>query len=149
MHLSDFDLQQFDEAKLSALTVAQKDALLVKLWQDLKEARERLRQDSQTSSRPPSSDPPWASVGPAEAVWEEDLGSEADPPEAGSSEAESMLQLSADEAKATPEDPAAPREPRAEPKRPGRQRGAAGHSRHVRLPVSATVVHRPQHCVLW
>ena len=39
-------------------------------------------------------------MGPAEAVWEEGLGSEA----------ESLSLLSAGEAKATPEDPAAPKE---------------------------------------
>jgi transposase len=140
MHLSDFDLQQLDEAKLSALTAAQKDALLVKLWQDLKEARERLRQDSQTSSRPPSSDPPWSSAGPVQVVEEEGVGNGL--PEAGPSEAEP-----------TPEDPcfdtsAVSSPPRAEPKRPGRPPGAAGHSRQVKLPVSATVVHRPPHCVV-
>jgi len=34
--------------------------LLVKLLSDLKEARDRLKADSRTSSRPPSSDNPWS-----------------------------------------------------------------------------------------
>lgn len=158
MHLSEVDLQQCDEAKLSALTAAQKDALLVKGWQDLKEARERLRQDSQTRSRPPSSDPPGSRVGPAQADGEEGLGSEADPPAAGPSEAESMPLRSADEAEATAQAPcfgtpcldtsAAPRDPGAEPKRPGRPRGAAGQRRHVKLPVRGPGVHRPAPWVL-
>ena len=59
MYLSDFDLQQLDERKLTALPAEQKDALLVKLLWDLKDARERLKGNSQTSSRPPRSDPPW------------------------------------------------------------------------------------------
>lgn len=58
MYLSDFDLQQMDEEKLKALPAAQKEGLLVKLRWDLKDARERLKLDSQTSSRPPRSDPP-------------------------------------------------------------------------------------------
>ncbi len=53
MYLSDFDLQQLDEQKLMALPAEQKDALLVKLLWDLKDARERLKANSQTSSRPP------------------------------------------------------------------------------------------------
>ena len=59
MYLSDFDLQQLDEQKLMGLPAKQKDRLLVKLLWDLKEARERLKANSQTSSRPPRSDPPW------------------------------------------------------------------------------------------
>jgi hypothetical protein len=61
MKLSDFDLQQLDEARLQSLPEKQKDALLVKLLEDLKEARERLKATSKTSSRPPSSDSPWLS----------------------------------------------------------------------------------------
>jgi hypothetical protein len=54
VYLSDFDLQQFDERKLIALPAEQKEALLVKLLWDLKDARERLKANSQTSSRPPA-----------------------------------------------------------------------------------------------
>ena len=59
MYLSGFDLQQLDEQKLRELPAEQKDVLLVKLLWDLQEARERLKANSQTSSRPPSSDLPW------------------------------------------------------------------------------------------
>jgi transposase len=59
VYLSDFDLQQLDEAKVSRLTPSQKEVLLWKVLADLKEARERLKASSQTSSRPPSSGPPW------------------------------------------------------------------------------------------
>jgi hypothetical protein len=54
VYLSDFDLQQLDEQKLTALPAERKDALLVKLLWDLKDARERLKANSQTSSRPPA-----------------------------------------------------------------------------------------------
>jgi hypothetical protein len=37
VYLSDFDLQQLDAQKLTALPVEQKDALLVKLLWDLKD----------------------------------------------------------------------------------------------------------------
>jgi hypothetical protein len=59
VYLSDFDLQQLDGQELTALPAEQKDALLVELLWDLKDARERLKANSQTSSRPPRSDPPW------------------------------------------------------------------------------------------
>ena len=83
MHLSDFALQQLDKARLSALTVSQKEALLEKALEDLKEARERLKADS----RPPSSDAPWLGVGEeSEAEGEPRSAEEA---KFGESEAES------------------------------------------------------------
>jgi hypothetical protein len=41
VYLSDFDLQQLDEAKVSQWTPSQKEVLLWKVLADLKEARER------------------------------------------------------------------------------------------------------------
>ena len=60
MHLSDFDLRQLEARNLEELPVAVKDRLLESLLRDLIEARERLAAHSSTSSRPPSSDPPWS-----------------------------------------------------------------------------------------
>jgi len=60
VRLSDFDLAQLDEQTVTGLPGTQKDVLLVKLLSDLKEARDRLKADSRTSSRPPSSDNPWS-----------------------------------------------------------------------------------------
>ncbi len=42
------------------MSAADKDRLLGRLLGDLIEARERLKANSRTSSRPPSSDPPWS-----------------------------------------------------------------------------------------
>ena len=148
MYLSDFDLQQFDEQKLIALPAEQKDALLVKLLWDLRDARERLKANFQTSSRPPRSDPPWHSRDPAdEAV---------DVAEAEGGEMESEVEDSAVSPAAEAEAsevaaPAAETTPAgtadATPKKAGRQVGAPGHSRQVSLPVSATVIHAPETCV--
>jgi len=60
VHLSDFDLRQLETRNLARLPVAEKNRLLEKLLSDLIEARERLAANSSTSSRPPSSDPPWS-----------------------------------------------------------------------------------------
>jgi len=147
VYLSDFDLQQLDEQKLTALPAEQKDALLVKLLRDLKDARERLQANSQTSSRPPSSDPPWhghdhageepeaagdagSAVEPAAKVEATDPATRAEPSDVAAPTAE------------TP--PASAADPT--PKKRGRPVGAPGHSRSVSLPVSATVIHAPETC---
>ena len=142
MYLSDFDLQQLDEQKLIALPVEQKDALLVKLLRDLKDARERLQANSQTSSRPPSSDPPWQGHDGAEEV------SAAAGEGAGAVEA-----AAASTAKAVASDvvtPAAETPPASAadttPQKAGRPVGAPGHSRSVSLPVRATVIPAPETC---
>ena len=134
MHLSDFDLQQLDKARLSQLTVAQKEALLEKALEDLKEARERLKADARTRSRPPSGDAPWSSAGDEEAPPEPETGMEVEH-EAGD--------------EATPVTEGQPPEgPSRDSKRSGRRPGSAGHSRTQKLPVTETIVHVPEHCAL-
>ena len=59
MQLSDHDLSQLDEDDLLNLPEAVLRRLSVRLLTDLKEARERLNQNSRNSSRPPSSEAPW------------------------------------------------------------------------------------------
>jgi hypothetical protein len=59
MHLSDHDLRQLDEAALARLEPEQARALLSKVLEDLKAARERLAQNPTNSSRPPSTRAPW------------------------------------------------------------------------------------------
>ncbi|MGH8477290.1 MAG: hypothetical protein ACRER2_16260 [Methylococcales bacterium] len=46
-------MKQLNAERLAGLTVAQKEALLIRLLEDLKEARERLRTNSQNSSKQP------------------------------------------------------------------------------------------------
>jgi transposase len=146
VYLSDFDLQQLDEAKVSQWTPLQKEALLWKVLADLKEARERLKANSQTSSRPPSSEPLWLgkekkAEGESEAGVEVTAGGRAEgnrgaPGEAPEMEASPGSRGGTDRACVTPA------------KRAGRPRGAPGHSRVVSLAVSSTVIHRPEHCAL-
>jgi transposase len=144
VYLSDFDLQQLDEQKLTALPAEQKDALLVKLLWDLKDARERLEANSQTSSRPPRSDPPWhgndragggleaaGEVKPAAEVSAASPAAGAEPSDVAAPAAGTTPASAADET----------------PKKPGRRVGALGHSRQVNLPVSETVIHVPESCV--
>jgi transposase len=141
VHLSDFDLQQLDEARLSQLTVSQQEVLLKKVVADLKEARERLKADSRTSSRPPSSDVPWLSAA------EEDIAEVPEEPPLVDA-AEPALE---EEAEASPEpvaEEAFPADPAREPKRPGRPKGHPGHSRQLTLAVDETITHAPEYCAL-
>jgi transposase len=113
------------------------------LW-DLKDARERLKANSQTSSRPPRSDPPWHGNDHA------GRGLEA----AGKVKSAAEVSAARPAAGAEPSDVAAPAAGTTPasaadetPKKPGRRGGAPGHSRQVNLPVSETVIHAPESCV--
>lgn len=147
MYLSDFDLQQLDEQTLKELPAEQKDALLVKLLWDLQEAREQLKANSQTSSRPPSSDLPWqgrSSEGEdseqSESVHGEPEGQANDEVESGEVPEQTSPEPKSAEGAST--EPATNK-----PKKPGRPVGAPGHSRELSLPIGDTVVHRPETCV--
>ena len=59
MHLSEHSLRQLDRTYLDALDEAALRALSARLLDDLKEARDRLNQGPENSSRPPSSRAPW------------------------------------------------------------------------------------------
>jgi hypothetical protein len=75
MHLSEHSLRQLDRAYLDALDEAALRVLSAKLLDDLKEARDRLNQGPETSSRPPSSRAPWERKGE---VWNPDADADAD-----------------------------------------------------------------------
>jgi transposase len=135
VQLSDFDLQQLDEARLSQLTAVQKEALLKTLLADLKDARERLKAASRTSSRPPSSDAPWGSAPGDEEVPAAPPGPADETPAERSPRAASETQEPVKEAAG-----GAATEP---PKRPGRRPGAVGHRRIPHLAVTETLVPAP------
>ena len=140
MHLSDHDLRQLDDAYLDRLAPAQARALLGKALADLKAARERLGQNPSNSSRPPSSRAPWES--------EHDRRDGASAADASAAPAQTQDTPPLDEP--TAGEPGAPRRPTRRgtetPGRPGRRRGAPGHSRTQQLPVNGESVHRPECC---
>ena len=59
MQLSEHDLKQLDEETIRSLAAENLCTLSLKLLADLKEARDRLNQSPDNSSRPPSSRAPW------------------------------------------------------------------------------------------
>lgn len=90
--MSDRDLSQMDTDYLDDLPEDQLRSLSKQLLTDLKEARERLKQNPDTSSRPPSSREPWKASEPRDVSAEKDAPvaeeeqSEGDLPSPGSGE---------------------------------------------------------------
>lgn len=135
MNLSDFDLRQLADRDLRQLSATEKDRLLGRLLGDLIEARERLKANSQNSSRPPSSDLPWSGVVREEEEEVIEAEQEPEPPQGNGEEDEEAV-------------PPVSQPAVAAKSKPGRRVGAVGHSRSLTLPVTATVLHVPEHCAL-
>ena len=145
MHLTDHDLLQLDRDTLARLDEEALRRLSGRLLDDLKEARDRLNQNSRNSSRPPSSDSPYGRVQRESAVSEstDDEALDAD---------SGAIEKSDPESEATPAatDPSE-RDTAMQPKAPvarapGRQPGAPGHGRTQSLAVTETCSHRPGEC---
>jgi transposase len=148
MHLSDHSLSQLDEAYVQSLDEGRLRGLLLRVLEDLKEARERLRQNPTNSSRPPSSRAPWERP----SAGDEELGDETDV------EASTPAQDSdqPDEASTPPEDPSDPAETQVPagatsksetpPRKPGKQPGAPGFGRTQVFQAQETIIHCPSTC---
>ncbi len=146
MYLGQADLKQLDDKKVLSLSSAQKDVLLCRLLSDLKEAHDRLNANAQTSSRPPSSDQPW------QQARTEDEGSEEEEESLDAAEdkaegTEEALSDGQDDASLIEAPPASAEDVKPK-KKVGRQVGAPGHSREVTLPVTDTILHHPEECVV-
>ena len=141
MHLNDHSLQQLDEAYLNKLSEGELRRLSVKLLEDLQESRERLNQNSQNSSRPPSSEPPWSRSGNGRGGEPPDIEDEAAleprPEKQGGEEH-------------TPEAKPgnAPRQPKGDnaPKKPGKAKGAQGFGRNAPGRIDLMEQHAPECC---
>jgi transposase len=144
MHLSDHDLRQLDDAYLGTLTPEQARVLLPKLVADLKDARERLAQNPSNSSRPPSSRAPWEAIDDG---LEEEIGTEAE----AETDKASALDAPGQDAEDSACDDKARRSGKPKAKgagKPGRRKGAPGHSRTQTLPIDAVELHAPACCAL-
>ena len=146
MHLTDHGLRQLDRDALSRLGEEAVRRLAERLLADLKDARDRLNQDSRNSSRPPGSDSVYRQPRGAS---ERDLPTDTapdEPPTVPVGEAEETAEASDDGAPVAnePSGAAAPAAPAA--RRPGRQPGAPGFGRTQKLTVSAVLDHWPEQC---
>ncbi len=122
MHLSDHRLNQIDEAYVQTLGEGVLRGLSLRLLEDLKEAREWLRQNPNNSSRPPSSRAPW------------------DRPPVGDEAAQEEAAQEAADATTPPDT-----RPKVKGKA-GKQPGAAGVGRTQVLQAHETLRHRPSVC---
>lgn len=143
MELSDHSLLQIDEEQIKKLTEEQLRHLSVKLLSDLKEARERLNQNSANSSRPPSTREPWFTEGDSDDTQEGDddlpsteMSGEDDSAKDTEESDESMEKNS--QAKSGNTD--------GNKNPPGKQPNAQGYGRDQQLPVTEAVNHRPDMC---
>ena len=139
MHLSEHSLRQLDRAYLDALDEAALRGLSAKLLDDLKEARDRLNQGPENSSRPPSSRVPWDRQGGGRE-------SEADA-EADADAAEGDREPALAEAKPAEAKPAEAKPTQTSPARkPGKQRGAPGMGRTQVFQANTEQAHYPDTC---
>jgi transposase len=142
--LTEEDLLELPEGDLRRLSV--------KLLFDLKEARERLRQTSRNSSRPPSSGLPWDKVG----INDED---QRQPPGQEEFAGRDDHTLDTEEApKTVPEEKTQDEEGETQPtkeleddanerREAGKQLGAPGYGREQRIAVTAEEYHYPADCI--
>ena len=139
MKLSDHDLLQLTEEDLLELPEEILRHLSVKLLTDLKEARERLKQTSRNSSRPPSSDKPWDSVSPDEQEEGLQQDDKASPANKKSTDDDAIEPVKKEQGKSDAQ--------RGENKRkPGKQPGAAGYGREQKIAVTLKEAHYPRVC---
>jgi len=142
MDLSDHNLSQLDEEALLKLPEEALRKLSVRLLKDLKEARERLKQNSRNSSRPPGSEAPWEKIS-KESDSNRNRDESNDPPTR-----EDLNQDPARRSKPGPSEPAkkAERKEGGEPRKPGKQPGAQGFGREQEIAITAVENHIPDCC---
>jgi len=144
MILTDHDIKQMDYQYLSGLPVDKLLDLSFKLLENLKQARDRLNQNPQNSSRPSASFPPW------QAKPDADSPSVEENPHQGSEKKEPKNECAATATSAQKNECAATATPaqkvEIEKKKPGKQVGAEGHGRQVELPVTGVKYHRACEC---
>ena len=153
MRLSDHDLLQLTEEELLELPEEVLRRLSVKLLYDLKEARERLKQTSRNSSRPPSSDLPWDKTNTSEEGQEQEQQGQdefsgeddqiLDTEDASKTGSEEKTPAEVDEAHPTKKPEAATNDTR----KAGKQLGAPGYGREQKIEITTEAHHYPENCV--
>jgi transposase len=141
MQLSEHDLKQLDEETIRSLQAGTLQTLSLKLLADLKEARDRLNQSPDNSSRPPSTRAPWEG-GDSEPQGDEQAQERGqDPEEEGQTNDPSS---GPEDQKGSEQEQGTLR--KNTPGKPGKPKGAPGYGRTVELAVTAQRTHRPQVC---
>lgn len=131
MRLTDHDLKQLSQEYLASLSPEQLLHLSKKMLDDLRDARDRINQTPQNSSRPPGSYAPWQRTVSGD---KEDPAKPAPEPkvekEAASRERPARATVNAQKSK----------------RKAGKQPGSKGVGRQVEMAVTGEVIHRPTEC---
>lgn len=141
MKLSDHDLLQLTEKELLELPEDIVRRLSIKLLVDLKDARERLKQTSRNSSRPPSSDKPWDN-----ADSDKEKNSRQQDQQSSSQEepSDSGENLKPNKREVVKNDDSS--SPLPDKRKAGKQPGATGYGRQQVLSITAEELHYPTVC---
>jgi len=156
MKLTAHDLKQMNKVTLARLSPEQLLSITERLLDDLQEAMDRLNQNSNNSSRPPSSTPPWdsnATNNSADSANHDnaDADDDIDPVIKHSDEEDDYLppeDTSLDNVPETLEvSPTSPIKPKPLKRVAGKQKGAQGYGRTQTLAITETIYHARTHCV--
>ena len=142
MILSEHSLRQLDESYIRSLPEVACQELAVKLLVDLKTLHERIHQNPDNSSMPPSSRLPWSMDEPGDDGGENTLETD------DSNRFEPVREpIAGAERETSGEGEGGTEESSPSVKRnPGKQPGAAGHGRTQQLPITNIVEHRVLCC---
>jgi hypothetical protein len=144
MHLSDFDLKQIDDNKIEQLSLEQLRHLSSRMLHDLKDARDRLNQTPDNSSRPPSSMAPW---GKAEAnPGPETLSELLDTAPESDTEQDSQAIFSSTDKDTVTSSGKSDSLDKPQGRKAGKQPGDPGYGRTQRFAIDQIESHHPERC---
>lgn len=136
MRLTDRDLKQLSQEYLASLAPEQLLHLSKKMLDDLRDARDRLNQTPQNSSRPSGSYAPWQRTVSDDKEKPAEPAAEATEPESKAEKETASTEQSAKSAAGVPKSK----------RKAGKQPGNKGVGRRVEMAVTGEVVHQPTEC---
>lgn len=139
MRLKDHDLKQFNREYFASLSSEQLLNLAEKMLNDLRDARDRQNQTPQNSSRPSGSYAPWEPTQFSDGQEDTDDTNSTQGAEGKQSENSAPV-VKSDTAK-TENQPDSQKN-----RKPGKQHGAQGFGRTVKVPVTGEEVHKAVDC---
>jgi len=152
MQLSTHDLAQLTEGRIRTLSPDSLITLTLKLLADVMELHDRLNQNPQNSSRPPSSRAPWEKSGAeGSGNGQEDTSRDADvAPSDLDEEVQGLPHPGESEPDRNPLREEITQKGSQTKRKPGKQHGAPGHGRKFGENLEATRYqeHRPQECTV-
>lgn len=149
MLLTDNDLRQISSEYLKSLSSTEVVRVAVKLLNDLKDARDRLNQNPNNSSRPPSSQEPWVTTkleGESESNTEDESATDSEPEAEASPDENSSGDDAKTQDKSSEEDTRKTTQKKQSVRKAGKQEGSPGFGRTQKLPLTREEVHRAISC---